>query len=415
MNIQLFLLFRSTSLVSLLFAAFPNNCNARNSAITSDSVAIATLASGGRGLVTYDANRSIQTIHNFPQLANMVSGFDDVAVDPAARARSSDEPTFVFALSANSRRVCSFELELKRRRIFLNQIGCATTQIRTSPYAGLSAIGGSLVVSGGTGGVSIFIYDTTSGVISNSPVVRDQDLGDVGHPDVTLVTPNLVALSTDLRQGFGVTMASFNGRNLQKSRTFRVQNSNGFKHAIRPSNFPLVSSVYYERERRGGGTYLYVANGSMTVQDPTRNGSPTVIKSVPDEFEALTVDVNSQARVAIFGGVVNQGATSAFVILDITRPLNPTFVVMEEISDDGGGRITSVASSGNNVLYVREGVEGIGHSWALKNALEGGEIDSIDDNIDESTILPNNPTSSGANTSVNIMLLLNAVFVVWFI
>ncbi len=73
--------------------------------ITSDGVALATAANGGKDLITYDANTKQETAHSFASsLPNAVGGFDDVAVDPNARAGDS---TVAFAIDAGSGIVCS--------------------------------------------------------------------------------------------------------------------------------------------------------------------------------------------------------------------------------------------------------------------------------------------------------------------
>ena len=63
---------------------------------------------------------------------------------------------------------------------------------------------------------------------------------------------------------------------------------------------------------------------------------------------------------------MNQGSTSAYIVLDISDPLDPEFMTVETISDNsshGGNRVTSVATSGDHILYVREGTAGIGHDF----------------------------------------------------
>uniref|UniRef100_A0A7S0AH39 Uncharacterized protein n=1 Tax=Minutocellus polymorphus TaxID=265543 RepID=A0A7S0AH39_9STRA len=367
---------------------------ARNLAITADGIAIGTLTNGARGLVTYDTDTGVETLHNFPQLANIVVGFDDVAVDPSSLAKSSDEPTFVFALSANRGRVCSFEMQGQQptNEVSISPIGCTTTSVFASPFVGVSAMGGTLIVSGGTGGASVFTYNIETGVISDPPIIRNQRFSDVGYPDVTLVTPTLAAMSTDLRQGFGVAMLEIGRNTMQRVRQFPIVNTLRFAYTISPCNFPLVSSVYNED---GGDTYLYVANGPMTVQNPLVDGIPVVISGAPDgftaDFEAVTVDVNSAERIVVFGGVAFGGALSGIVIFDVTNPLSPIFIgqdILRESLSDGGGRITSVATHGDDIVYVRQGVDGVGHSWSLQKAL--AERDGTSVPVEE----PNETTNS---------------------
>ena len=119
------------------------------------------------------------------------------------------------------------------------------------------------------------------------------------------------------------------------------------------ANFPCESSVYNQNRKNGNVRgFLYVANGPVTVQNPRRNGTPTVV-NMPNGFDALTVDVNSENSIAVFGGVFRNSAESAYVILDISNdPFNPTVISMEIVRGEGRGRITSVATDGRNVFYV---------------------------------------------------------------
>eukprot|EP00984_Skeletonema_dohrnii_P021565 scaffold10816_cov149-Skeletonema_dohrnii-CCMP3373.AAC.5 len=312
---------------------------ARNIVTTNNGIAIATTNQSGlrRSLVTYDANTSQQDVHQFSNLPNTIRGFDDVALD-------SDGDVVAFAIDASSGLVCSFNLSARsstrRGKVSLQLIGCTTQRVSTSPFVGIDAQRGTLVVSGGTGGVSTFRYDTSTGRLSSRPTIRNQSLNEIGHPSVTLVSRNMAALCTDTRSGFGITIANINqsSRSLDRSRS-----------------------------------YLYVANGPVTVQNPRRNGSPTVV-NVPNGFEALTVDVNSDRSIAVFGGVIQNGARSAYLELDISDPLNPKVVTMEVVSGQGRGRITGVASAGQDIFYVfDDDSSSIGHARIQQTLLEDSE------------------------------------------
>ena len=139
------------------------------------------------------------------------------------------------------------------------------------------------------------------------------------------------------------------------------------------ANFPCESSVYNQNRSNGNGrSYLYVANGPVIVQNPRRNGIPTVV-NLSNGFDALTVDVNSENSIAVVGGVIRNSAESALFILDISNdPFNPTVVVsMEVVRGEGRGRITSVATDGRNVFYVfDDGSSTIGHRSIQQSLLE---------------------------------------------
>lgn len=337
----------------------------RNIVATPDGVAVATVATtdqGGRrrDLVTYG---DAQQVHQFPDLPGAVRGFDDVAVDQDS---ARDGRAIVFAIDADSALVCSFRLSSRRQvrdgRVSMSLIGCSTQRVSVNPYVGIAAQEGTLVVSGGTGGVSIFRYNTSTGRLDDRPTIRNRDLGQVGHPGVTMISGDMAALCTDFRRSnpsgsseFGVTIATINTgtRSVRDARFFRVPDTVGFDYAIQPANFPCDSSVY--DDVAGGKSYLYVANGQATVQDPRRNMSPKIVRALPAGFEALAVDVNPSRTVAVYGGVIDNGRSSAYVILDISDPLDPRFVSMEVVKTNGRrgqGRITGVASAGRYIMYV---------------------------------------------------------------
>ena len=123
---------------------------------------------------------------------------------------------------------------------------------------------------------------------------------------------------------------------------------------------------------------MYVANGPVTVQNPRRNGSPTVV-NVPNGFEALTVDVNSDRSIAVFGGVIQNGARSAYLVMDVSsNPLNPRVVTMEVVSGQGRGRITGVASAGQDIFYVfDDDSSSIGHARIQQSLLEDSEVKDV--------------------------------------
>ena len=155
---------------------------ARNIVTTNDGIAIGTTNQSGlrRSLVTYDANTSQQDVHQFSNLPNTIRGFDDVALDSDAMARQGG--VVAFAIDASSGLVCSFNLSARsstrRGEVSLQLIGCTTQRVSTSPFVGIDAQRGTLVVSGGTGGVSTFRYDTSTGRLSSRRTIRNQTLRD---------------------------------------------------------------------------------------------------------------------------------------------------------------------------------------------------------------------------------------------
>ena len=123
---------------------------------------------------------------------------------------------------------------------------------------------------------------------------------------------------------------------------YRVQDSLGFDLALGPANFPLVNAAFQ-------GRYLYTANGAMQVQDLETN--TIAVLDRPAGFEAVTVAVNEARAVAVFGGVA--GDSSRLLVYDLSSdPMDPTMINPEGSEFDVDGRITSVASGGDDIAYV---------------------------------------------------------------
>ena len=71
----------------------------------------------------------------------------------------------------------------------------------------------------------------------------------------------------------------------------------------------------------------------------------------PDGFEAVTVAVNEARAVVVFGGVA--GDSSRLLVYDLSSdPMDPTMINPEGSEFDVDGRITSVASGGDDIAYV---------------------------------------------------------------
>ena len=335
----------------------------RNIVITSNGIAIATTLGrvtrssiiGGTSLVTFDVRTGQERTHSF-NLPSSIQGFDDVAISEGAGTRNSrnksGSSTFVFTIDANSGLLCSFNL---RNANNLSFIGCTTLSISSQPFVGIDTNNeGTLVVSGGTGGASVFSYNTNTGVLDNTPSIRNRELGDIGYPSLTFVNSNDVAFGTDADQGFAVTIATLGGsqrrRTISRDAQFRVRNTLGFDYVLQPANFPFDSAIYQGRNNNRQ-RWLYAANGAITVQNPNGDGvrsSRDVSNVIPNRFnfEAVTIDIDSSRSIAVVGGLINNGSSSAYVVLDVSQPQNPTFISMNDIGRNnnssggmGSGRI----------------------------------------------------------------------------
>ena len=94
---------------------------------------------------------------------------------------------------------------------------------------------------------------------------------------------------------------------------------------------------------------MYTANGAMQVQDLETES--IAVMDRPDGFEAVTVAVNAARAVVVFGGVA--GDSSRLLVYDLSSdPMDPTMINPEGSEFDVDGRITSVASGGDDIAYV---------------------------------------------------------------
>ena len=90
-------------------------------------------------------------------------------------------------------------------------------------------------------------------------------------------------------------------------------------------------------------------SGCMQVQDLQTES--IVALDRPDGFEAVTVAVNEARAVVVFGGVA--GDSSRLLVYDLSSdPMDPTMINPEGSEFDVDGRITSVASGGDDIAYV---------------------------------------------------------------
>ena len=209
----------------------------------SSTIAVATTSSGA--LVTREGD----TLTPIP-VPTGVSGFQDLSIDV-------DNDSLLFALDVSSPRVCSYTLESATSLVLNN---CVGSSFNTAPFSGVSARGGTLVVSGGTGGVTVFDYDTSTGLLQETPRVQNQFLPVIGFPDVLMISPTQAAMSADIggTPRFGTVILDIQGTSLTQVGEFRMEDSLGFDLVVSPANFPFVNAIY---EAGSSDIYMYTANG----------------------------------------------------------------------------------------------------------------------------------------------------------
>ncbi len=326
---------------TLFFSAFL--VHGQNVATTTSGVAIGTNG-GQEGLLVSTGTggeRQQFEVTNFGLGVSLNSPFSDVSIDP-------ENESLVFALSTSTMTACSFLLDVEATEdsSILTMVSCVGG-FAVSPFSGISANGGTLMISGGTGGFTIYEYHRQLGFIVEEPTLLNQEFPNIiGHPDIVLVHAYKAALSTDFNGGssrFGTQMAS-----IDASRTsvtfgsdYRVQGTLGFQLFVQPSNFPLVNAVFRS-------SIMYTANGPMQVQD-LESDEVTVLSGAPSGFSAVTVAVNQATQKLYFGGILSSGR-SLILIYDLSEdPINPTLVGLTQEFDQ---RITSIASGGDAVAYM---------------------------------------------------------------
>eukprot|EP00978_Attheya_sp_CCMP212_P019356 scaffold54191_cov45-Attheya_sp.AAC.2 len=338
-----------------LFTAF---VDARNVAISPNKVAVVAGGEGIAGLVSRQLPDGEENVFDLSFFGGRITAFDDVAIDSA-------NPNLVFALDAQSQTVCSF---LLNGDATLTAVSCAL-DFSVNPFCGISALNGTLAISGGTGGFTTFKYiidvgNINIGRIDDEAVQRNVMVPNaIGYPDVLLVTPTLAAFSTDFADGsnevprFGTMMVDLSDESPQELYNFRVVDSLFFDFALVPSNFPLVNSVY--ETPCAGQTVMYTANGALTSQDPFTSGTTTEIP-IPS-FRAVTSAVNQEKKALFVGGVNTATGNSEIRDFTLTDPLNPLISTITALA--GTGRVVSVASSGDIVLYIMDGPDGTSYDF----------------------------------------------------
>jgi hypothetical protein len=166
------------------FSLFTTVVDARNVAISPNKVAVVADGQGIDGLVSRQLPGGGENVFDLSFFQGRIIAFDDVAIDQA-------NPDLVFALDSQSQTVCSF---LLNGDASLTAVGCAEN-FSVNPFCGISALDGTLAISGGTGGFTTFKYDTTVGNVNKGRIVVDAVHLNVvvpnaiGYPDVLLVTP----------------------------------------------------------------------------------------------------------------------------------------------------------------------------------------------------------------------------------
>jgi hypothetical protein len=311
-----------------------NDPNSRSIQIAKTGTVIAT--STNRGPLRFEVHEGQDYTLGLP---GGLESMDDLTI--------SNEG-FLFGLSIYTPALCSFQID----KTTLIPIGCITGDWSVSPFTGISATGGYIVISGGQGGMTVARYDTVSGVLDGMLSCLNCKIDDtaVRHqwPDVSVAiqqdgTP-VAALCTIWENNAAGVMFMDLSTFTEVGRVV-LDSFIGPSLAVTVTNYPLESAFYYAP--KADLHYLYTAHGVVAVfqlyqEDPLTYATPPV-----DGFIATCLSVDELNGVLVVGGFVNNKSVMAvYDILD--TPMLPQLRVASAVQ----GRLLSVSANGGKVAYV---------------------------------------------------------------
>jgi hypothetical protein len=335
-----FFAMRSFTLRAFFFAA---SVNAANVVITSNQVAVVAL---GTSLVSRQLPDGDE--HVFEPSAVDVAGFDDVANDPL-------DPSAIYALSTEDSTICRFTIQ---DNAALSPHECVFVFDPVGPFSGISASNGTVAMSGGSEGFTVFDLSGARPINDTGIFLSVQLPNVVGQYDVLMITPTLAAFSTDFgdsaegKPRFGTMIVDLSGDEAQELYNFGVDLSLEFTFAVEPSNFALENVLY---ETPCGTSFLYTANGVLTIQETFKSNSTKEI--VIPNFRAVTSAVNQELGLLVLGGA-DDDAIFQIQVHSLLDPRSPSLVE----SFEGVGRVTSVASAGDVVAYTTVNADGVSYN-----------------------------------------------------
>lgn len=216
------------------------------------------------------------------------------------------------------------------------QLGPARS-VAVSPFAGVSAAGGRVVVSGGTSLLSVHDYDARGLGTSTGTI----DLG-IGQPDVTISADGREAyVSTDFAsprpggQRFGVTILDISNTTRPSVRARLGMAGAGFSGSTGPANFAIESALVR-------GLVVTAHAGGLSVLEAT---SARLRTTLALGFGGVNSDAQA-ATVAVVGG-------RSWTTVDFTTPSNPRVGARRSLS--GGGSATGVAITPGAIFIADNG------------------------------------------------------------
>ena len=211
--------------------------------------------------------------------------------------------------------------------------------VGVSPFAGVSAANGRVVVSGGTGLLTSRSYQADGTLEASFSSI---DLG-VGQPDVLVAEDGQTAfVSTDFSgffdgQTFGITVIDITGSNLSILDQIGIDGA-GFSPGFRkPANFPIESAQ--------SGDTLYVASGDgVAVFDTSNPNAVKTLALIPLNTNPVNIDVVGNMLY-----VVGNSPIATFTSIDVSVLSSP---VLQTTFLPAGSDPLGVAATSTSVVIA---------------------------------------------------------------
>ena len=207
--------------------------------------------------------------------------------------------------------------------------------VGVSPFAGVSAANGRVVVSGGTGLLTSRSYQADGTLEASFSSI---DLG-VGQPDVLVAEDGQTAfVSTDFDgKTFGITVIDITGSNLSILDQIGIDGA-GFSPGFRkPANFPIESAQ--------SGDTLYVASGDgVAVFDTSNPNAVKTLALIPLNTNPVNIDVVGNMLY-----VVGNSPIGTFTSIDVSVLSSP---VLQTTFLPAGSDPLGVAATSTSVVIA---------------------------------------------------------------
>jgi hypothetical protein len=220
----------------------------------------------------------------------------------------------------------------------------SSREVPVGPFSGLSALGGLLVVSGGTSQLTLWRYEVSGKL--RGPVATT-DLGR-GQPDVLLGPHAVLYVSTHYwGPYFGFDLARFDSSSgrIDVIAKLPLPGAGFTTGGAKPANFPIESA------RLGADTLLIASARGIDVVDVRFGGPPRLLATIDVGGPAVNVDVDRTTAAVIVASNVPSLVFLDFAALspkqrrvDLPVGTIPTAVAL-------GGPRAAVAAGSTGVLF----------------------------------------------------------------